>query len=50
MPIVDVSSRPSGTEKIFLGEFGNFIRVDSVSHQVAKNLKELSEGNVWFPK
>lgn len=50
MPIIDVTSPPTGQEKIFLGDFGNLIRVDSVSHVIAKNLKELSEGNVWFPK
>ena len=49
--VVCVDKKPDpAKEKIFLGEYGKFIRVDKVSHPIAKNLKEFSEGNVWFSK
>lgn len=49
-PIVDVSHKPESEDKIFFGDYGSLIRVDSVSHKIAKKLKEQSESNVWFPK
>lgn len=49
--IVCVDHKPDPLkEKIFLGDYGKFLRVDKVSHPVAKNLKEFSEGNTWFAK
>lgn len=35
---------------IFFGEKSKYIRIDQVSHEVAKVLKENSEGNTWFTK
>lgn len=49
--IVDVDSKPDPKkQKLFFGDFGHYLRVDKVSHIVAKNLKEQSEANTWFPK
>ena len=47
--IVDVASKPL-SEKIFFGEFGHYLRIDNIQHDVAKKLKEQSEGNTWFAK
>ena len=45
--IVDVSHNPK-EDKIFFGDYGGFIRVDRVSHEAARKLKENAEGNTWF--
>jgi ribonucleoside-diphosphate reductase beta chain len=46
---LDVKPNPS-EEKIFFGQYGNYIRTENVKHEFIKRLKEFSEGNVWFPK
>jgi len=48
-PVIDVNKKPK-ENKIFLGEFGHFLRVDTVTHEIARKLKEQSEGNFWLPK
>ena len=48
--ILDISKKPETEEKIFFGEFGHYLRIDNVSHDIAKKLKEASEGNTWFTK
>ena len=50
MNVIDVSHKPEEQEKIFFGDFGRYIRIDKVSHEIAKKLKEASEGNTWFTK
>lgn len=50
MSILDISHKPKGIEKIFLGDYGHYLRIDNVSHEIAKKLKEASEGNTWFSK
>lgn len=50
MTVLNVSHKPESAEKIFFGETSRIIRVDNVSHEVAKILKERSEGNTWFAK
>ncbi len=47
--ILDISFKPE-KEKIFFGEFGHYIRIDNVTHEIARKLKEASEGNTWFTK
>lgn len=49
MKVVDIEKKPQN-EKIFLGDFGHYLRVDSISHEIARKLKEASEGNTWFSK
>ena len=49
MKVIDIYKKPQA-EKIFFGEFGHYLRIDSVSHNIAKKLKEASEGNTWFSK
>ncbi|MBW5381454.1 ribonucleotide-diphosphate reductase subunit beta, partial [Brachyspira hampsonii] len=49
MKVIDIDKKPEN-EKIFFGDFGHYIRIDSVSHEIAKKLKEASEGNTWFSK
>lgn len=47
--IINVDHKPDPSkEKIFFGDYGNFLRIDHVLHPVARRLKEYSEGNVWF--
>lgn len=48
--ILCLDKKPEDSNKIFFGEFGRYIRVDHVSHDVAMNLKDQSEGNTWFTK
>lgn len=48
--ILDLSSKPKVNNKIFFGDFGRYIRVDEVSHNIAQKLKDQSEGNTWFTK
>jgi len=48
--ILDLETKPQNQNKIFFGEFGRYIRIDEISHEVAKNLKDQSEGNTWFTK
>lgn len=49
--IVCIDKKPNlGSGKIFFGEYDHYIRVDYLSHEVAKNLKETAEGNTWFTK
>ncbi len=47
--VLDISFKPEN-EKIFFGEFGHYIRIDNITHDIAKKLKEASEGNTWFVK
>lgn len=48
--IVRTDVKPSNNI-IFFGEnYGNLLRVDDVSHSIAKTLKEFSEGNTWFSR
>ncbi len=47
--ILDISFKPE-TEQIFFGNFGNYIRIDNITHDIARKLKEASEGNTWFTK
>ena len=49
MKVIDIDKKPEN-EKIFFGDFGHYLRIDSVSHEVARKLKEASEGNTWFSK
>ncbi|MEI0602883.1 ribonucleotide-diphosphate reductase subunit beta [Brachyspira alvinipulli] len=49
MKVIDIDKKPEN-EKIFFGDFGHYIRIDSVSHEIARKLKEASEGNTWFSK
>ena len=49
MKVIDITKKPE-TEKIFFGDFGHYIRIDSISHEIARKLKEASEGNTWFSK
>lgn len=49
MKVIDIDKKPEN-EKIFFGDFGHYIRIDSISHEVARKLKEASEGNTWFSK
>lgn len=51
--IVNTDKKPdSKTEdRIFFGfDYGHVIRIDKVSHNIAKVLKEHSEGNTWFSR
>ncbi len=49
--IVCIDKKPNlSAGRIFFGEYDNYIRIDHVSHEVAKNLKESAEGNTWFTK
>lgn len=48
--ILCLDQKPENENKIFFGDFGRYIRIDSVSHDVAMNLKDQSEGNTWFTK
>ncbi len=49
--IIDLSVQPNPAEdKIFFGEYGNYVRSERVKHKVIQRLKEHSEGNTWFPK
>ena len=47
--VLDISQKPV-KEKIFFGEFGHYIRIDNITHDIARKLKEASEGNTWFTK
>ncbi len=47
--ILDISFKPE-KEKIFFGDFGHYIRIDNITHDIARKLKEASEGNTWFTK
>lgn len=49
--IVCIDKKPDlNTGKIFFGDYDHYIRIDYVSHELAKNLKETAEGNTWFTK
>jgi len=48
--IVCVERKPKISKKIFFGEYDHYIRVDYVSHEIAKRLKEHAEANTWFIK
>lgn len=47
--ILDITKKPKH-EKIFFGEFGHYLRIDNISHDIARKLKDASEGNTWFTK
>ena len=49
MKVIDIDKKPEN-EKIFFGDFGHYLRVDEISHDIARKLKEASEGNTWFAK
>ena len=42
--------KPKITKKIFFGEYDRYVRVDYVSHEIARKLKEHGESNTWFTK
>lgn len=48
-PVLDISFKVEN-EKIFFGKFGNYIRIDNITHDIARKLKETSEANTWFTK
>jgi ribonucleoside-diphosphate reductase beta chain len=48
--IICVEKKPNIGKKIFFGEYDHYIRVDYVSHEIAKRLKEHAEANTWFTK
>jgi ribonucleoside-diphosphate reductase beta chain len=48
--IICVERKPKIGKKIFFGEYDHYIRVDYVSHEIAKRLKEHAEANTWFTK
>lgn len=48
-PVLDISFKVEN-EKIFFGKFGNYIRIDNITHDIARKLKEASEANTWFTK
>lgn len=45
--LVDVDM-PMERRKLFFGNDSNILRVDEITHEIFKVLKEKSEGNVWF--
>jgi len=47
--IIDISHKPESNNKLFFGDYGQFIRIDKIQYAVIKNLYENSEGNTWFP-
>ena len=47
--IIDTTQKTE-ENKIFFGQKSKYIRIDKVSHEIAKTLKENSEGNTWFTK
>ncbi len=48
--ILDISFKPE-KEKIFFGYFGHYIRIDNISHEIAKKLKEAAKiPAVWLVK
>ena len=38
MKVIDIDKKPEN-EKIFFGDFGHYIRIDSVSQEIKKKLK-----------
>ena len=46
--IVCVNEKPEGHNKMFFGEYGNYVRVDKLLFPQIKALYEASESNVWF--
>ena len=47
--IIDTTQKTE-ENKIFFGKKSKYIRIDKISHEIAKTLKENSEGNTWFTK
>ena len=47
--LIDVSHNPT-EDKIFFGDYSGFIRIDQVSHEAARTLKDNAESNTWFSK
>ena len=47
---VRVDQKPTEHQIFFAKDYGHIIRIDNVSHEIAKNLKEQSEGNTWFSR
>lgn len=47
--IIDTTQKTE-ENKIFFGKKSKYIRIDKISHDIAKTLKENSEGNTWFTK
>ena len=47
--LIDVFHNPS-EDKIFYSDYSGFIRIDQVSHEAARTLKDNAEANTWFSK
>ena len=47
--LIDVSHNTI-EDKIFFGDYSGFIRIDQVSHEAARTLKDNAEANTWFSK
>jgi len=43
-----VGKKPQEYNKLFFGDFGNYLRLDYVTNENFKKLAENSESNVWF--
>jgi len=43
-----LDSKPTNYNKLFFGDSGNYIRIDTIPYDVFKKLSENSESNVWF--
>ena len=48
--IVDTNIKPEEHKIFFDEKYGHIIRIDQVTHNEAKYLKEMSEGNTWFSR
>ena len=46
--IIDISHKPKPNNKLFFGDYGQFIRIDKIRHPTLKKLYEHSESNTWF--
>jgi len=43
-----LKEKPKEYNKLFFGDYGNFQRIDYISHDVFRKLTEQSESNTWF--
>ena len=46
--IVCVDKKPKAHNKLFFGEYGNFVRIDTIQYPQFVKLYESSESNTWF--
>lgn len=46
--IVCIDKKPEQHNKLFFGEFGNYMRIDKIQYPQIKKLYETSESNTWF--